>query len=425
MLSLVFLLGQEAFSQTSKYFAASGAKCKSSKVFIDYRIQQYCGTEFTVDWSGNCKDGFADGNGTLTIILKKANYSFNMIYEGILVKGKKEGRGVLKLYLYYPGMAPFYYYNGSFKNDEFDGYGEFRSDYPYPIDPADFGKGISMESMNLDLPIWRSDLFFYEFKGNFVAGKIGDTENATGKTKKMSWVGKLTEYTGIVKNGKPNGRGTATDASIMALMMGQRRSSASGNFVNGRLEGYGREVMSWSEYEGEFVNGLWEGKGKLTFYEDSYNSKNIGNISSVMEANFKQGLADGFCTIYYQNTAAYRYTGPIKDGNLEGTGEIEFLDGSKLRGNFRNGKMEGEGAITFANGDKFSGMYADGKPVKGTLYYYSGSKYVGAMSVREEKDKITGKPVQVYIRQGKGTMTDKDGRTYTVNCENNTCTETY
>lgn len=425
MLSLVILLGQEAFSQTSKYFAASGAKCKSSKVFIDYRIQQYCGTEFTVDWSGNCKDGFADGNGTLTIILKKAGHSFTMTYEGMLGKGKKEGKGVLKFYLYDLWVSPYYRYSGSFKNDEFDGYGEFSSDYPYPIDPADFGKGISMESLDLGSPIWRSDLFFYEYKGNFIAGRIGDTDNAIGRTKKMNWIGKLTEYKGQVKNGKPNGRGTATDVSIIALMMGQERRSATGNFVNGRLEGFAKEVGSMSEYEGEFANGLREGKGKLTFYEIDYSSRDGRSLSTVIEATFKQGLADGFCTIYYQRSAAYKYTGPIKKGDLEGTGEIEFLDGSKLRGNFIKGKMEGEGAITFANGDKFTGIYANDKPVKGTLYYYNGSKYEGSMSIREEKNKITGKPVQVYIRQGKGTMTDKDGRTYAVNCENNTCTEMY
>lgn len=428
------ILVQNVSSQTGKYFTVSGEKCKNFKVFIDYRIQQYCGTAFTINWSADCRDGYAHGVGKLTIKSEKKDRSFTMVYEGMLVKGKKEGKGVQVLYLsdyqigdqlIYPAFAPFYVYKGAFKNDEFDGYGHFRSDYPYPVAPEDIGKGISMESLALESPIWRSELFFYEFEGNFTAGKIADTEKAIGKTKKMRWLGDLIEYKGQVKNGKPNGRGIATDATIIALMMGQRRSSASGNFVNGRLEGYGREVRSWSEYEGEFVNGLWEGKGKLMFYEDSYSSNNLGKISSVMEANFKSGVADGFCTIFYQNSAAYKYTGPVKNGYLEGTGEIEFLDGSRLRGNFRNGKMEGDGAITFANGDKFSGIYADDKPVRGTLYYLNGSKYEGSMSVRQEKDKITGKPIQIYIRQGRGTMTDRDGKTYAVNCDNNNCTESY
>jgi len=419
-----------SFAQVGKYFNLNGTTCKNSKVFIDHRIQQYCGTEFTVDWSGTCKEGFAHGNGTLIITSKKPDRSFTMTYEGTLSKGKKEGKGVLKLSLHsspdYFWMAPYSYYSGSFKNDEFDGYGEFRSDYPYPIEPADFGKGVSMERLGLDLLIWRSDLFFYEYKGNFINGKIADTENGTGKSKKWKLVGKRAEYTGAVKKGIPNGKGFAGELDVTNYppirANGYERISYTGFFVDGQLNGLGKQVGGYFEYEGEFVNGIREGNGKMTHYEVNF-SNLTRQLSSIIEGPFKNGNANGFCTVYFQNSAAFKYTGPMKEGNLEGTGEIEYLDGSKLRGNFKKGVMEGEGAIVFANGDKFNGIYSNDKPIKGTLHYYNGSKYEGGMGIREEKNKITGKPVQVYIRQGSGTRTDKDGRKYNVTCDNDNCTE--
>lgn len=98
-LSLVYINGLAIFGQAGKYFPIVQGKCKNSKVFIDYRIQQYCSTEFTADWTGGCKNGYADGNGKLTIRSQKANRSFNMTYEGTLVMGKKEGKGNQKLFL--------------------------------------------------------------------------------------------------------------------------------------------------------------------------------------------------------------------------------------------------------------------------------------------------------------------------------------
>ncbi len=424
------------FSQTGKYFTATGEKCKGSKVYIDQRIQQYAGSAITIEWTGACKDGFASGNGLLTIALKAYGYSFTMTYNGHLVKGKKEGTGLLNLFLYGTPMPPYYTYSGSFKNDEFDGYGEFKADYPYPVDPDDVGKGFSMESLHLEMAIWRSDLFFYEYKGNFINGKIADTENGTGKTKKWNWVGKRAEYTGAVKNGIPNGKGFAGELDVTNFPPirpnGQGRTTYTGNFVNGLLNGMGKEEGIYFEYEGEFVNGIREGKGKMThfkwfdYFDLEAKKKNINpglQLSSIIEASFKNGAADGFCTIYFQNSAAYKYTGPMKEGVLEGTGEIEYLDGAKLRGNFRNNKMEGEGSIIFANGDKFSGIYSDDKPVSGKFYYADGEKYEGGMTSREEKDASTQKLTEIYYRHGTGKITKKDGSSYNVKCEYGNCKE--
>jgi hypothetical protein len=431
--SLTLFAGTILHSQTGKYFIAVGEKCKTAKVFIDGRILDYCGNDITVSWTGGCSETFADGSGKLTVISKVPNRVFTLEYEGVLKKGKKQGNGTLQFFQSYPAFNPAYSYRGSFKNDEFDGYGEFSSHVAYPPAQGDIENGTDISvTYRLDKAAWRTDLFFYEYKGYFANGKIADSEKGSGKTKRLKWLADEVEYTGSVKNGRPNGPGKAVEATIVSLPNAQSYLSVSGNFANGMVNGYGKETGRYFEYEGEFVNSTRQGKGKMTIYGfnswfDAQKDKTLKEgryISYILDGNFTNGYADGFFTIYYQNSAAYKYTGPIKNGALEGTGEIEYLDGSKLRGSFRNGQMEGDGAVIFANGAKFTGIYANGKPVKGTYYFGDGSKYEGEMAVREEKDKITGKPTNTYVRQGSGVMTDKDGRRYNVSCNNGDCTET-
>jgi len=48
----------------------------------------------TITWSGPCKDGFADGEGVLTFLLKGTPHSR---YEGSLRRGWADGRGKLEL----------------------------------------------------------------------------------------------------------------------------------------------------------------------------------------------------------------------------------------------------------------------------------------------------------------------------------------
>lgn len=433
-----------SFAQTGKYFTVSEGKCKNAKVFVDHRIQQFADNGIRITWDGNCVNGFASGNGTLFIYCEtKSDGKYGVLYEGNLVAGKKSGQGWLVGYDPLVGAAineqkPFmplisrYEYRGNFKNDEFDGYGEFITKYPYPLpsSPTENDQKLS-KRLRLYMPFWRTDIYFSEYKGDFTNGKIADTQNGKGKTKRMGRIGDMVEYTGPVKNGKPHGKGFAVELDITGfppiLPNEKKRVSYNGDFVYGELEGNGKETNGYSEYEGEFRNNIWNGKGKLTVYEwapekpGSY--KYSKKLSVVLDGNFKEGFANGFCTIYYQNSAAYKYTGPMKDGEMEGTGEIEYLDGSKFRGNFRNGKREGMGAVQFADGDKFSGEYMNDKPVSGTMYYYDGAKYEGGFTSVEEVDR-SGKKINMYKRHGSGKMTEKDGRIYNVSCNYDNCTET-
>lgn len=425
---LALLFAASVFAQTGKYFTATGTTCKNAKVFVDQRVIDYSSSAITLEWTGGCKETFADGKGMLTVISKVPNRSFTLVYEGVLKKGKKEGDGVLDFYLINPVFEPAYKYTGHFKNDEFDGYGEFSSRVRYPasLKAKENGAGI-IETYRLDHPAWRTDLYFSEYRGNFLNGKIADTENGNGKTRRMG-IAEEMSYTGAVKNGVPNGKGKAAEANIVALTNGQSYYSISGNFVNGFLDGYGKEVSRMSQYEGEFARGIHQGKGKLTTYGfntglDVIQDKTLEEgkyVYSILDGNFDFGFAEGLATIYYQNSAAHKYTGPVKLGIPMGTGELEYVDGGKYTGNFSLGQMEGKGSMLFPDGTRFSGEFINDKPVSGTYYYTDGEKYEGGMSTREERDK-DNKKVQVFIRQGKGTITFKDGTKKEVTCLNNNC----
>ncbi|NOT49815.1 MAG: hypothetical protein HOP10_00885 [Chitinophagaceae bacterium] len=429
------------YTQTGKYFTAESSKCKVVKVFIDSRVQQFADNGIRITWDGDCSNGFASGKGTLYVFCDtKSDGKFGILYEGTLAAGKKSGYGWLVVFDPLNGQAineqiPFfsflyrYEYKGSFKNDEFDGYGEFTTNYPYPLPASASESDIAAnQRLRLYMPFWRTDIYFSEYKGNFVNGKIADTGNGTGITSRMKWFANTVRYTGAIKKGIPNGNGRIDEANVFPLPNEQSFLAASGNFVNGVLNGYGKETGRYFEYEGEFLNGVREGKGKLTFYEWSADKPNgylnySRKLSSIVEGDFKNGNANGFCTIYYQNSAAYKYTGPMKNGDREGTGEVEFLDGSKFRGNFRSGVRVGSGSRQFADGSRFSGEYMNDKPVNGTMYYKDGAKYEGGFTSVEEVDR-SGKKINMYKRHGSGTMTEKDGRRYNVNCNNDNCTET-
>jgi hypothetical protein len=244
----------------------------------------------------------------------------------------------------------------------------------------------------------------------------------------MPWLGSNVLYKGAIVNGRPNGPGLASEIPLTILTVDEFCNSEEGNFINGRLNGYGKKTGRKYQYEGNFINGVREGKGKMTFYRASFGLDEMNKmrpiVSYIFECDFKNGKAEGFTSIYFQNSYAYKYTGPVKNGFIEGTGEIEYLDGSRFRGQFQAGIREGEGTMIFSNGDRFSGIYQKDKPVRGTIYYSTGSIYEGGIITTETTDYIKGKIISNYKRHGSGTITEKNGKKIKVSCNNDNCIET-
>ena len=55
----------------------------------------------------------------------------------------------------------------------------------------------------------------------------------------------------------------------------------------------------------------------------------------------------------YLNKECYEaYTGNFENGSREGSGEIVYMDGTKIIGIFKNGKLIGKAEITYADGSK-------------------------------------------------------------------------
>jgi len=164
------------------------------------------------------------------------------IYIGNYVNKKRSGKGKLIL-------ADQSYYEGNFKNGEFDGIGFYRTKN-------------------------------YIYKGQFISGK----KHGKGKLEIFST---KTIYEGEFKNDMKDGYGIEkyNDGSIYK-----------GNYAQDLKEGFGELLLkkekNISEYKGEFKNGKIWGKGKFKFdekkiYDGEWINNEISGFGILTENNIK------------------------------------------------------------------------------------------------------------------------------------------
>jgi hypothetical protein len=120
-----------------------------------------------------------------------------------------------------------------------------------------------------------------------------------------------------------------------------------------------------SRYKGEWKNGLPNGKGiKETFDTDT-------TQYSIIEGNFVDGFADGYCTQTFRITWNWEKTTPYYMGEFSrneyhGFGEYHYGDYSYNKGEWRNHKMNGHGAYySDILGKTWVGTFCDDKKVSG------------------------------------------------------------
>lgn len=125
-----------------------------------------------------------------------------------------------------------------------------------------------------------------------------------------------------------------------------------------------------SRYKGEWKNGLPNGKGiKETFDTDT-------TQYSIIEGNFVDGFADGYCTQTFRITWNWEKTTPYYMGEFSrneyhGFGEYHYGDYSYHKGEWRNHKMNGHGAYySDIMGKTWVGTFYDDK--KGAGRWVSG-----------------------------------------------------
>ncbi len=216
-------------------------------------------------------------------------------YEGDLVNGVREGLG--KLYTY-PTDSEYdaIVYEGKFKNGKENGEGYLHKLH---------GKN---KEERYQIGLWKDGFY------------IGSNPNRVNQT-----IQNGDKYTGLLKNGKPEGNGqytwrnknfeiTRSDGSKTYL------EYYDGDWKDGKFHGKGLCIYGdTTRYFGDFVNGVREGKGEL----------------------FKVYVVDK-----KGNTTTYTiFEGEWKDDKFHGEGLCIYGDSTRYNGNFVNGLREGKGHL--------------------------------------------------------------------------------
>ncbi|HEV8270694.1 MAG TPA: hypothetical protein VGQ04_05270 [Chitinophagaceae bacterium] len=135
-------------------------------------------------------------------------------------------------------------------------------------------------------------------------------------------------YTGEIKDGKPNGMGVATYKT--------------GNAIR---------------YVGRFVNGMYDGKGTM-FFKDG----------ELLSGDWRTGKLNGKGS--FLSESGVLYIGDFVNGIKEGKGILFFKDNGMIMGSFSSDKLNGRGFQIFADGSILSDVsYTDDKR-NGTGYQY-------------------------------------------------------
>jgi hypothetical protein len=168
-----------------------------------------------LEWTGACKGGYADGNGTTTVKwsngdVKKSTVTFR--------KGRAEGPGSYEAIL---SNGEKVFFRGNYVNGTPNGSGD-----------------LTLESAYGDL---------LKYKGNFVDGMV----EGQGRMETSKW-----EFTGHFRDMAPSGSGT------MIFTNGDRLTAYFSNSISpssGRID-----YTNGAVYEGQLEKGLPNGKGRST-----------------------------------------------------------------------------------------------------------------------------------------------------------------
>ena len=174
-------------------------------------------------------------------------------------------------------------------------------------------------------------------------------------------------YSGELKYGRPDGRGTL-------------------RYSDGR------------SYQGEWRSGHWHGRGKASFsngdvFHGTYlNDKRHGkgvykyHDGRKYDGAYKQDRRDGMGTFTWPDGS--RYIGCFKGGKREGKGHYKFPDGSTYTGYWKNGKYDGIGEVVWASGRRYRGEFKEG------LAHGYGIEYRADGSVRHDGRWEKDRPVR-------------------------------
>lgn len=126
-------------------------------------------------------------------------------------------------------------------------------------------------------------------------------------------------------------------------------------------------------FEGTLVNGVIEGKGHMKF--TNYD---------IYKGNWVSGKMEGEGTFLFYDSKCDRhvasYMGQFKNSKFNGTGKMNYSDGTVYYGQWKNGLREGEGQLYFHSGRIISGLWHNDILPQGTCIEANGNRYVGQLS---------------------------------------------
>ncbi len=307
-----------------------------------------------LNWSGDCDDGFASGDGKLSILWKSKESASKEEKEkntlnctGTLKRGKLHGYNDCE-------WGNGNQYIGNWKDDVQSGQGE---------------------------KTWSDAVYTGSWENDKRNGQ-GELVSNNGNT-----------YTGDWKDDKKHGEGE------FVLKNG---NSYSGNWEDGNKHGQG--IYTWKKhdkrctdldtfscyrkFEGKFINDIF-GKGVFTLKNGNTieQLKDIAvSIDDLIDAG-KGGWAKTKkgCKIWSGSTSPViqsSWTGQCVNGFVSGNGSLKIVwkknEKEKInpsvdcKGRFNNGKLNGYAECKWSNGASYVGTYKNVKPVTGKYTYADG-----------------------------------------------------
>jgi len=248
----------------------------------------------------------------------KMQFANGDVYEGDFVNGKLNGYGIA---IFANGDR----YTGNWTNGQMHGNGFFT-----------YSNGSNYEG------VWNNGKNIEKTSGNV---KINITDECGNGV-----------FEGVMKNGKPNGKGSAI-------------------YDNG------------TKYEGDWKDGKRNGKGKMQFPKsesDDRFSKLFWDTNYIRiqtyNGDWENGLPNGLGIYEGQvnpDNERVKYEGELTDGKPSGKGVFVYYDGDKYEGEWKKGLKHGNGKLKGTSID-IEGFWEDGSLKDGRgwkdngCYYYEG-----------------------------------------------------
>lgn len=154
--------------------------------------------------------------------------------------------------------------------------------------------------------------------------------------------------------------------------------SLSGLLLRYRLINQQNLVIQDLQYHYEnFIGNDW--LERFTYRSGAYKGKPISTLVQFCCRSFGSRQVP-FPEDPFQSVpiAKGQYTGPLKNGQMQGLGFLQFQDGSSYTGDFEADQIQGYGVLKWSDGRKYRGYLANNTMEgRGTYYLKNGSFYEG------------------------------------------------